>query len=103
MGSQLAPPKRPSCLLLLFRHRVKSSIDQEECLATSSIIGDEVPHAPRDSSEGARALKQRCYPHTGNGGHHRRLSSSLSLPIGFSFQDEAIDVDRSAPHIIVLT
>ncbi len=42
------------------------------------------------------ALNQRCYPHTGNGGHKWCLSSSQSLSVGFSIQDKAMDVARSA-------
>ncbi len=38
-------------------------------------IGDKVPPAARDSSDVARALNQRCYPHTGDGGHSWGLSS----------------------------
>ncbi len=36
------------------------------------------------------------YPHTGNGGHIGALSSSLSLLVGLSIEDGAIDVARSA-------
>ncbi len=43
-------------------------------------------------------LNGHCYPHTGNGGHSWCLSSSLSLLVGFSIQDEAIDVARPAPQ-----
>ncbi len=63
-----------------------------------TLIGDKTPPAARDSSEVARALNQRCYPHTRNGGHRWCLSSSLSLSEGFSIQDEAMDVARSAPQ-----
>ncbi len=38
----------------------------------------------RDSSEVARPLNRRGYPHTGNGGHSWCLSSSVFLSIGFS-------------------
>ncbi len=31
-------------------------------------IGDKAPPAARDSSEVARPLNRRCYPHTGDGG-----------------------------------
>ncbi len=54
----------------------EGSTAQEEHLATSSVA--------RDSSEFARALNQRYYPHTGNGGHGLSLSSSLSLAEGHS-------------------
>ncbi len=70
-------------LLLLFRHSAKSLNAQEDRLAT----GDKAPPAARDS-----------YPHTGNGCHSLCLSSSLSLLVGFSIQDEAMDVARSAPQ-----
>ncbi len=61
-------------------------------------LGDKAPPAARDSSEGACAQKQCCYPHFLNGGHSCRLSSCLSLSVGFSTQDEAMDVARSAPQ-----
>ncbi len=35
---------------------------------------------------------------TGNGGYSRRLSSSVSLSVRFSIQDEAMDVAWSAPQ-----
>ncbi len=85
-------------LLLLFRHSAMCSIAQEEHLATSPVIGDKAPPATQDSSEVARSLKRYCYPHTGNGGNRWCLSSSLSLSVGFSIQDEAMDVARSAPQ-----
>ncbi len=59
-----------------------------------TLIGDKAPPAARDSSEVARAFNRRFYPHTGNGA----LSSSLSLTIGFSIQDGAMAVARSAPQ-----
>ncbi len=55
----------------------------------------------RDRSEVARALKQLFYPRTGNGGHRWCLSSSLSLLVGFSIQDETTDVARSAPQDVI--
>ncbi len=57
------------------------------------VIGSKVSPDARDSSEVAR-----CYPHTGNGGHSWRLSSSQSWSVGFSIQDETMDVARSAPQ-----
>ncbi len=63
---------------LLFRHSAKSSIAQEERLATSP--------AALNSSEVTRALSRR----------------SLSLPVGFFIQDEAMDVARFAPHADVI-
>ncbi len=56
--------------------------------------GDRAPPAAHDNSEVARALNRRCYPHTGNGGHSWCLSSSLSLLVGFSTLDEAMDAAR---------
>ncbi len=81
-------------LLKFFRHSAKSLNAQEERLAT----GDTAPPVARDSSEVARALSQRCYPNTGNDWHSWCLSSSLSLSVGFSIQDETIDVSRFAPQ-----
>ncbi len=55
------------------------------------------PAAARDSSVVARALSRRCNPHTGNGGHSWSFSSfSLSLAVGFSIGDRAMDFVRSA-------
>ncbi len=80
-------------LLLLSRHSAKSENAQDYHLDT-----DKAPPATRDSSEVARSKKQRCYPHTGNSGRRWCLSSSLSLSVGFSIQDEAMDVARSTPQ-----
>ncbi len=62
------------------------------------LIGDKAPPTALDSSEVARTVNRRCYPHIGNDGHNWCLSSSLSLSIGFSIQDETMDVARSAPQ-----
>ncbi len=59
-----------------------------------TLIGDMAPPATSDSSEVARILSRRCYPHAGNGGRSWCLSSSLYFPI----HDEAMDVARSAPQ-----
>ncbi len=64
-------------LELLFRHSATNSIAQQEYLAT---------------------FCYRCYLYTVNGGCSSRPSSSLSLSVGFSIQDEAIDGSRSAPQ-----
>ncbi len=63
-----------------------------------TVVGDKAPPAPRDSNEFARAYNQRCYHHTGIGGHSWCLSSGLSLSVGFPIQDDAMDVARSAPQ-----
>ncbi len=39
-------------------------------------------------------------PHTGKGSHSWCLTSSLSLSVGFSIQNEAMDVVRSAPQVL---
>ncbi len=62
----------------------QSFYTQEERLATSTPAGDKTPSAALDNSEVARALKQRCYPHNGNGDHNWCLSRSPSLSVGFS-------------------
>ncbi len=62
------------------------------------LIGDKAPPAVRDSSEVTRAVNRHCHSHTRNGGHSWCLSTSPSLSIGFSIQDEAMDAARSAPH-----
>ncbi len=46
-----------------------------------TLVGDKASPAARNSSEVARALNWRCYPHTGNGGLIWFLSSSLSLSV----------------------
>ncbi len=61
-----------------------------------NLTGDKAPPAAHDISEVARISNGRCYPHTGNGEHSWCFSSSLSLPVGFSIQTEAMDVARSA-------
>ncbi len=63
-------------------------------LNKSSLIGDKAPPTACDSIEVARALTQRCYP----GRHSQILSGSLPLSVGFTTQDEAMDVGRSAPQ-----
>ncbi len=75
-------------MLLLFRHSAKSSIAQEEHLATSPIRS----HLPHEIVVRLNVLKG------GNGGLIWCLSSSLSLSVGFSIRDEAMDVARSAPQ-----
>ncbi len=57
-------------------------------------IGGKAPPAARTSNEAACALN----PRTGNGEHGWCLSSSLFLSVGFSIQDEAMDVALSAPQ-----
>ncbi len=61
-----------------------------------TLVGDKAPPAARNGNEVARALNQRCYPHTVNGGHSWCLSSNRSLSVGFFIQDEAMGVARSA-------
>ncbi len=48
-----------------------------------------------EAAPAGRVLNRRCYPHTGNGGH---MWCSLSLSVGFSIQDEAVDIAGSAPQ-----
>ncbi len=67
-----------SQMLLLFRHSVERLNVQKGYF---TLIGAKAPPAARDTSEVARALNQRCYPHTGNGGHSGCLSSSLTLSV----------------------
>ncbi len=56
-----------------------------------TLTGDKAPPAALDSSEVMRAFNRLCYLHT-----ERCLSSSQSISVGFSTQDEAMDVARSA-------
>ncbi len=39
-----------------------------------------------------------CYPHTVTDGHSWYLSCRLSLSVGFSIQDIAMDVAQSTPQ-----
>ncbi len=82
-GSDVYDVRGAGMLRLLFRHSAKNSTAQEECL----VIIDKAPPAARGSSEFARALNWRCYPHTGNGEHSWCLSCSPSLSVEFSVQD----------------
>ncbi len=81
---------QPLWLLLLFRHSTKSLNAHEERMATSPELVTRLylPHA----------IVVRLHVHTGNGGRSRCLSSSLSLSVGLSIQDKAMDVARSAPQ-----
>ncbi len=63
---------------LLFRHRARSPVAQEERLAASP--------------------NQRRYPHNGKSGHCWCLSSSPSWSVGLSIQGEATDAARFAPQ-----
>ncbi len=75
-------------LLLLLRHSVKSLIAHEERMTTRLHL----PHA----------IVMRLDVHYINIAiptpETMCLSNSLSLPVGFSIQDEAMDVDQSAPQ-----
>ncbi len=74
----------------------RAPIAQQERVGYFTLIGDEVSPAARDRSEAVRTLNRRCYPHTGNGGHKWCLNHSLSLSIGFSIQNHAMDAALSA-------
>ncbi len=63
-----------------------------------TLIGNKAPPTVRDSNEVASTLNRRCKSHTRNGGLSGCLSSSLSLLVGFSIQDETMVVARSAPQ-----
>ncbi len=72
-------------LLLLLRHSVTSSIAHEERMATRLHL----PHAIVMRLHAHYIIMVILTPET------VCLSSSLSLPVGFSIQDEAMDVDQS--------
>ncbi len=76
-------------LLLLFRHSAKSLTAQEKRRASSpfKVTRLHPPHADEVR------LHMR-----GNGGHCWCLSSSLSLSVGFSMQDEAMELARFVPQ-----
>ncbi len=61
-------------------------------------LGDKGSSAVRDGSEVVITLTRCCYSHTEKSGHSWCLTSSLSLSVGFTIQDEAVDVARSAPQ-----
>ncbi len=62
------------------------------------LICDQTSPAARDSKEVARAFNRRCYAHTRNDEHSWFLSISLTLSVGVSIQEVAMDVTRSAPR-----
>ncbi len=55
------------------------------------LVADEVSLTACGRSETVYILNRRCYPYT-------RSGRNLSLSVGFSIQDEAMDVARSAPR-----
>ncbi len=81
-------------ITLLFIHSAKNS---RKVSSYSTLIGDKAPPAERDSSEVARTFNRRYCAHIGSDGHSWGLTTSMSLSVGFSIQDEAMDVARSAP------
>ncbi len=81
-------------LLLLFKYGANRS---GTAPGYFTLIGEEAPPTVRDTSEGVRTFNQRCCPDSENGAFSWCLSSSLFLSVGFSIQDEAMDVVRSAP------
>ncbi len=84
--------------MFLLSHGTVSSITQEERLATLPDLATRLrlPHATEVRLHEQK--NERVYPHTGNDGHSWCLSSSLYLSVGFSIQDEAMDIARSAPQ-----
>ncbi len=71
-----------------FRYSTKSSF-------ASRKVSGKAPSAVSESNEIARTLHRRCNPHAGNGGLRLYLSNSLSLSVGLSTQDKAINFARS--------
>ncbi len=67
-----------------------------ECAWLRYLVGDKTAPAVCDSSEAAHILSRHGYPQSGSSGLRWCLSSSLSLSVGFSIQDEAMDVAYSA-------
>ncbi len=84
-------------LLLLFRHNAKSLNVQEERLAISPQLVTRL-HLPHAIVVKLHLRKSNVVILTGNDGHNWCLSSSLSLSVGFSVQDEAMDGARSTPQ-----
>ncbi len=77
---------------LLFKQLLK------KCTWLLHLINNKAPPAAHDISEVSRALHQRCYPHTENGGLIWCLRCSLTLSVVFSIQGEAMEFARSAPQ-----
>ncbi len=85
-------------LLLVFRHSAKSLNPQEDCLATSPPLVTRF-HQPHAIVVRLHVRKSNVFiltPETAD--IVGVLSSELSLSVGFSIQDEAPDVARSAPQ-----
>ncbi len=61
------------------------------------LIGDKAPPAARDSSEVARALNRRWYPHVWNCGLWWCLNKKLSLKVQFSMAHNHADVIHLLP------
>ncbi len=55
-------------------------------------------HIAGDFSEVTRALDRRCYPHTGSGRLNWCVSSSPSLSVRLSIQDETLDIAQGVAH-----
>ncbi len=89
--------KRPlpisTSVVVIYAYRLELN-----CAWLLRLVGYMAPRAARDSCGVAYALSRRFYSHTRNGGLNWYLSSGLSILVGFSFQDEDIDVARSAPQ-----
>ncbi len=63
-----------------------------------TLIDDKAPPSARYSNEVERVYNRLCYPHTGFDGINWRLSSSPSLWVKFSIEDEAIDAAQTTPQ-----
>ncbi len=79
-------------LLLLFRHSANSSISQDERLATSAKLATRF-HLPRAIDVRLHVLKTDVAILT-----PETKGNSPSLLVGFSIQDEAMNVARSVPQ-----
>ncbi len=62
------------------------------------MLGDKVSPTAVNSSEVSSVRRQRCYPRIGNGGPDWCSSSNPFLSVGFSIQEEAIDITQYAPQ-----
>ncbi len=95
MKSTLAPTHLKLWLLLVFRHSAKNYNAQDVGFFT--LVGDKDPPAARDS-RGCIFVKATLLSPHWEWCHCWCLSGSLSLSVGFSIQDEAMDVARSTPQ-----
>ncbi len=68
-------------------------------MLTGSLPAQTVQRAPRVGRYCSNA-DWHCYPYTGNGVYSWWLSSSPSLSVGFSIQDEAMNAEDNNANLL---